>query len=206
MQQKKGQVMIIISIIAIISILLVGWFVFFYSGDKTEVTNELKEDSGKALEAVGDKLQKDNDKEELPINEEENHDHEEGEEHDHEHETTEEDEESANPETTPTQELEEADITFTLTGKNFEYNNEEGESNPTLTVQEGDVVRIEYTTESGFHDFVIEEFEGATTEKVRSEAGTQTIQFTANKKGSFEYYCSVGSHKEQGMKGAFIVE
>ena len=33
-----------------------------------------------------------------------------------------------------------------------------------------------------------------------------TAEFTADKVGSFEYYCSVGSHRSMGMKGVLKVE
>jgi plastocyanin len=100
--------------------------------------------------------------------------------------------------------LQEADVVISLMGRNFEYVDEAGNVNPTITVQEGDVVRVEYATESGFHDFVIDAF-GA-TEKVRNDAGVQILEFTADQAGEFEYYCSVGSHRGQGMYGSFIVE
>jgi plastocyanin len=32
------------------------------------------------------------------------------------------------------------------------------------------------------------------------------IEFVANKKGKFEYYCSVGEHRAMGMKGNLVVE
>ncbi len=79
-----------------------------------------------------------------------------------------------------------------------------GKENPDITVKEGDIVRIEFTSDGGFHDFVIDEFSAA-TEKIQT-GGKSTVEFVANKKGSFEYYCSVGSHREMGMKGRFIVE
>src|SRR3990167_9256749 len=33
-----------------------------------------------------------------------------------------------------------------------------------------------------------------------------SVEFTADKAGGFEYYCSVGTHRAMGMVGAFIVE
>ena len=34
----------------------------------------------------------------------------------------------------------------------------------------------------------------------------EVIEFTADKTGSFEYYCSVGTHRQMGMKGTLIVK
>jgi len=35
---------------------------------------------------------------------------------------------------------------------------------------------------------------------------TETIEFIADKVGSFEYYCSVGQHRQMGMVGTLVVE
>jgi plastocyanin len=35
---------------------------------------------------------------------------------------------------------------------------------------------------------------------------SDSVTFTADKTGAFEYYCSVGNHREMGMKGRLIVE
>jgi len=93
--------------------------------------------------------------------------------------------------------------TFVLTGINFKFLMNDTES-PTITVQEGDTVRIEFTSTQGFHDFVVKEFNASTT-KV-SDGGSTFVEFVADKKGTFEYYCSVGAHRANGMKGNVIVE
>src|SRR5690349_7947018 len=60
-----------------------------------------------------------------------------------------------------------------------------------MTVNKGDTVRITVVNSGGYHDFVIDEFNTRTN---RLQAGeTETITFVANKSGTFEYYCSVGS-------------
>lgn len=93
--------------------------------------------------------------------------------------------------------------TFVLTGQNFRFSMG-GQDNPDLKVKMGDRVRIEFTSQEGFHDWVVSEFNAATQ---RVNAGQSTsVEFTADKKGTFEYYCSVGSHKQAGMKGQLIVE
>jgi plastocyanin len=93
--------------------------------------------------------------------------------------------------------------TFVLTGDNFDFMMD-GKDAPTLKVNEGDTVRIEFKSVEGFHDFVVDEFKAATG-RVR-DGGTTTVEFVADKKGTFEYYCSVGSHRSSGMEGPFIVE
>lgn len=99
----------------------------------------------------------------------------------------------------------EPDVVFTLTGGNY-YFEMDSERNPDLVVSEGDLVRIEFTSEEGFHDWVVDEFDAA-TDKVRSgEDGMVYVEFVADQKGTFEYYCSVGSHRANGMKGMLVVE
>lgn len=86
---------------------------------------------------------------------------------------------------------------FIVTGKNFSFDPEK------ITVNKGDKVRIVFKNTQGFHDFVIDEYGAATT---KAQAPTEeVIEFTADKVGSFEYYCSVGSHRQMGMKGILEV-
>lgn len=87
---------------------------------------------------------------------------------------------------------------FTVEGDNFTFSLAE------IKVNEGDTVRIKLVNKEGFHDFVLDEFNVATQKlQVNQE---ETIEFVANKKGTFEYYCSVGTHRQMGMKGNLIVE
>ena len=51
---------------------------------------------------------------------------------------------------------------------------------------------------------MIDEF-GVRTKQITA-GQTDEINFTADKVGTFEYYCSVGKHRALGMKGNLIVE
>jgi|SRR3989344_4158435 len=93
--------------------------------------------------------------------------------------------------------------TFVLTGENFKFVMD-GKGNPDIVVNEGDKVRIEFSSTKGLHDFVIDELDVATPQLRDTEEET-FVEFVADKKGTFEYYCSVGQHRENGMKGNFIV-
>lgn len=73
-----------------------------------------------------------------------------------------------------------------------------------ISVNLGDTVRIILDNEQGFHDFVIDEYNVATSQFMGP--GTEEIEFVADKAGEFEFYCSVGEHREMGMKGTLIVE
>ena len=63
---------------------------------------------------------------------------------------------------------------------------------------------ISFKNSGGTHDFIIDEFNVATK---RLNGGEQdAVEFTADKTGSFEYYCSVGQHRQNGQVGTLIVE
>ena len=88
--------------------------------------------------------------------------------------------------------------TFDLTGKNFEFSMEE------ILVNKGDTVRITFASSQGFHDWAIDEFNAATDQV---NPGTTTeVEFVADQVGTFEYYCDVGNHRQQGMVGKLIVK
>lgn len=87
---------------------------------------------------------------------------------------------------------------FIVNGSNFAF------SPSTITVNKGDRVRIVFKNQGGMHDWKLDEF-GAKT-KVINGGESETIEFVADKAGSFEYYCSIGTHRQMGMKGVFIVK
>lgn len=88
--------------------------------------------------------------------------------------------------------------TFEISGSNFKFDPTE------ITVKKGDTVRIVFTNSGGMHDWVIDEFDART--KVLKDSESETIEFVADEIGTFEYYCSVGSHRQMGMVGDLIVE
>lgn len=88
---------------------------------------------------------------------------------------------------------------FHVLGGNYYYSMEE------IRVQQGDLVRITFESEEGFHDLVVDEFDVA-TDRLRPEDDSVTVEFVAEETGEFEYYCSVGQHRELGQVGTLIVE
>ena len=88
---------------------------------------------------------------------------------------------------------------FEIKGGNYYFTTDE------MRVNKGDVVRVTFSSEDGFHDFVLDEF-GVATNRYRPEDEGETIEFVADKTGEFEYYCSVGDHREKGQVGKLIVE
>jgi plastocyanin len=86
---------------------------------------------------------------------------------------------------------------FTISGQNFSF------VPNAITVKKGDKVKITFKNADGFHDFVVDEF-GAATKQTKAPT-TEVLEFTADKVGSFEYYCSVGTHRAMGMFGTLTV-
>lgn len=91
-----------------------------------------------------------------------------------------------------------ADRTINISGENYSFSLEE------IKIKKGDRVKIVFTSKQDFHDLVIDEFNVA-TQQIRA-GETSSIEFTADKVGSFEYYCSVGNHRQLGMVGKLIAE
>ncbi len=73
-----------------------------------------------------------------------------------------------------------------------------------IKVKKGDTVKVTFKVTQGTHDFVVEEF--STRTELLKVGQEETVEFIADKTGSFEYYCSVPGHREAGMKGTLIVE
>lgn len=88
--------------------------------------------------------------------------------------------------------------TFTVEGGNFTFSVKE------MKVKKGDNVQVVFQNKEGFHDWILDEFNAKTKQIKAGE--TETIEFVADKIGTFEYYCSVGKHRQMGMVGKLIVE
>lgn len=74
----------------------------------------------------------------------------------------------------------------------------------TITVKKGDKVKIEMNAVSLMHDFNIDELNVKIP--IVQNGNTGTVEFTADKVGTFEYYCSVGEHRANGQIGTITVE
>ncbi len=86
---------------------------------------------------------------------------------------------------------------FTMTAKKFDF------SPATITVSEGDNIKLTVNNLDVPHGFAIDEL-GI---KKDLPVGTTVVEFTATKKGTFRFYCSLfcgQGHKE--MEGKLIVE
>ncbi|QDZ41223.1 hypothetical protein FRE64_15495 [Euhalothece natronophila Z-M001] len=99
---------------------------------------------------------------------------------------------------------EETTLDLTAEGREFYIDGEE-EENPDLVVQEGSMVEVTLCVTGGTHDWVVDEFDAA-TDQIGEDDECSTVSFVADQVGEFEYYCSVGNHREEGMYGTLIVE
>jgi plastocyanin len=93
---------------------------------------------------------------------------------------------------------EDGSVTFTVDGSNFKF-----EPNQ-LKVKKDQKVKIVFNNVQGFHDFRIDELDVKTSQITAGNSAT--VEFTPDETGNFEFYCSVGQHRANGMKGTLVVE
>ncbi len=87
---------------------------------------------------------------------------------------------------------------FTMTANNFQF------SPGQITVKKGDKVRIKVTAMDVMHGFALPGYQISQSLPVGQE---QTIEFTADQVGSFQFYCNIpcgSGHRD--MKGTLVVE
>lgn len=87
---------------------------------------------------------------------------------------------------------------FVVEGSPFKFAPKE------MRVKKGDTVRVTFKNMQGTHDFVIDELDVRVNQI--GEGEEEEVEFVADKAGTFEYYCSVGNHRAQGMVGKLVVE
>ena len=88
--------------------------------------------------------------------------------------------------------------TFNIVGAPFSFTPNE------IRVKKGDTVKINFTDNEGYHNLIIDGL-GIKTQSLRA-GQSDTVQFIADKTGSFTYYCGIPGHREKGMTGSLIVE
>jgi len=85
----------------------------------------------------------------------------------------------------------------TLTAANFKFSTNE------IVVKKGQKVKVTLKVGDGLHDFVVDEFSARTAQVGAGQA--TSAEFTPDKVGTFEFYCSVGNHRAMGMVGKLVV-
>ncbi len=92
------------------------------------------------------------------------------------------------------------ELTFNVTGGSFYFTPNE------IRVKQGDKVKIIFTNAGGMHNFILDAY-NVKTQTIQTGA-SETVEFTADKKGTFEFYCGVGNgyHRQKGQVGVLLVE
>ncbi len=86
-----------------------------------------------------------------------------------------------------------------IDSSNFKFSTSE------ITVNQGDKVKIILKNGDGTHDLFLDGYKLKT--KILNKPGEiDSIEFVASTKGTFEYYCTIGSHRAMGMTGNLIVK
>lgn len=93
------------------------------------------------------------------------------------------------------------ELTFHVTGGSFYFTPNE------IRVKQGDKVKIIFTNVLGTHNLIFVDFGGLGTKTIKG-GESDTIELTADKKGTYEFYCSVGNgyHRMKGQIGVLLVE
>ncbi len=89
-------------------------------------------------------------------------------------------------------------LNITVEGGSFYFKPNE------IRAKVGQTVKVTLNAVSMQHDFVIDELDVKSA--VIPSGQTTTVEFVASEAGEFEFYCSVGNHRAQGMVGTLIVE
>lgn len=89
--------------------------------------------------------------------------------------------------------------TVNVSGTEFAF------SPSTITVNKGDTVKIVFANKGIYpHNWTVDGLNVKTS--TVSPGQTTDVTFIANKTGTFQYYCSVPGHKDQGMVGQLTVK
>lgn len=96
--------------------------------------------------------------------------------------------------TQPTEPMGEVTKEVTVDGSEFSF------SPSTLTVSEGDVVKVTFNNVGNTnHNFGINEFR--VRSRTISAGSSDEVIFTADKSGTFSFDCSIPGHRSAGMEG-----
>ena len=83
---------------------------------------------------------------------------------------------------------------------NFAYSVKE------IQASAGETITIRLTNEDGMHDFMIDELKVKSKQLSAGQTQDIEIKIPADAKGkTYEYYCSVGNHRQMGMSGKLVI-
>jgi plastocyanin len=77
-----------------------------------------------------------------------------------------------------------------------------------MEIKAGETIKVKLTNKEGFHDLVIDELNVASSKlgEGKSEVIEITVPAGTAAGTTYEYYCSVGNHRQQGMVGTLTVK
>jgi plastocyanin len=77
-----------------------------------------------------------------------------------------------------------------------------------MEAKAGETIKVKLTNKEGFHDFVIDELNVASSKLAEGKSEIIEITVPAGTAAgtTYEYYCSVGNHRQQGMVGTLTVK
>lgn len=109
-------------------------------------------------------------------------------------------------ETEETKDEEESMIEENASVREIEVEGSEYSFSPsTITVTEGEVIKLTFTNTGAMpHNFIIDEL--GVNSNIIANGQSDTVEFTANRSGTFAFYCSVGNHRNLGMEGEIDVQ
>lgn len=90
-------------------------------------------------------------------------------------------------------------VDYTLDMQNFSYTPNIMEAKP------GQTLMVKIVNTQGFHDLVIDELDVASNQISEGEEEIVEIQIPEDATGEYEFYCSVGNHRAQGMFGTLMI-
>ena len=73
-----------------------------------------------------------------------------------------------------------------------------------IRVKKGEAVKIVLSVQDSMHNFALDEFN--VIMPVTRAGQTNEVSFTADKTGTFEYYCALANHRKMGQVGKLVVE
>jgi plastocyanin len=74
-----------------------------------------------------------------------------------------------------------------------------------MEAKAGETLKVKIMNVGGFHDFVIDELNVRSTQIAEGESEIVEIMIPADATGEYEFYCSVGNHRAQGMVGTLMI-
>ncbi|MDA1316906.1 MAG: cupredoxin domain-containing protein [bacterium] len=91
------------------------------------------------------------------------------------------------------------EVDYTLDLQNFSY------APNVMEAKVGETLKVKIVNVGGFHDFVIDELGVASSQIGEGESEVVEIVIPADATGEYEFYCSVGNHRAQGMVGTLMI-